>query len=227
VKRFLLAIVLLVGAPPTIFSAEDIRLPSSPLPIMPPDAVQNLSPEKLYVIDSDVPLNVIASPQGIVSISTDTGPVKVRAKFIEGEKLETRTFSGKFVYTIEVLNPGTVEIIIVAQDNRVIRRTLKVGNPTPVVPIPAATFGDVLKGLAKNADPGSVAKLVTILTEVSNQDYTSLDQMESTLAAAGKKYLPNGELQPLRDAITAEITKRKMDIPTIKAVYKEAVEALK
>jgi hypothetical protein len=220
--------------------ADDIRLPSGPPPILQPDAPQSLSPDQLYIIDTDVPVTVLASPLGVVSISADTGPLKIRGKFVDGTgKTETREYKGKFVYSVEILKQGTVELLIVTQDGKVLRRTLNAPQVTPDPPKPPepakpTSFASKLQSAYKAApDAASLSKLVTILTEVNAHDYANYDQMEQVLSATGKKYLPNNELRTVRDLITSEITARfgvdprKLDTESVKTVFKEAIEALK
>lgn len=90
-----------------------------------------LSGADLYVIDADSPVIVLASPLGLVSILEEAGPVKIRAKFVDGAKPETRTYKGKQVFLIEALATGTVELLIVpksatATAEDAIRKTLQV-----------------------------------------------------------------------------------------------------
>lgn len=110
-------------------------------------------------------------------------------------------------------------------------------NPTPT-PTPTPDDTSTLTGKLKAAyrvspDAPSLVKLIAILEEVNGQDFTNFDQMEAVLSATGKKFLPNGELRKLRDLIGDEIVakagidNRKKDIDKVKAVYKEAIAALK
>lgn len=114
-------------------------------------------------------------------------------------------------------------------------------NPTPVDPTPTpkpvdpdASLGGKLKTAYRvSPDAASLTKLIAILEEVSGQNYKNFDDMEAVLVSTGKKFLPNGELQKLRDLITDEIVSkvgvdpRKRDVDKVKAIYKEAITALK
>src|SRR5579872_3973338 len=121
--------------------AEPIRLPVTPAPSPPvPSAITSLAGDQLYVIDSDVPCIVLASPSGIVSVAEDSGPVKIRGKFVDGPgKAESRNFKGKTIYTIEAVASGRVELLIVPTGGvatDVIRRTLDVSTGQGPIPPP-------------------------------------------------------------------------------------------
>lgn len=106
--------------------------------------------------------------------------------------------------------------------------------PTPPTPDDTTTLGGKLKAAYRvSPDASSLSKLIAILEEVSGGTFANFDQMEAVLAATGKKFLPNGELQKLRDIISDEIVakcgvdNRKKDIDKVKAILKDAVAALK
>lgn len=114
--------------------------------------------------------------------------------------------------------------------------TITIGTPKPPTPPapPDSDFASKLKTAYRvSPDATSLAKLIAILEEVSSQTYANYDQMESVLAATGKKFLPNDELRKVRDAISDEIVakcgtdNRKKDIDKVKAIYAEAIKALK
>lgn len=127
-----LAFALVISSPAYAQKGRpDIRLPGAPtLPDPPSPSVQKLTADVWYVIDSDVECLVLCSPAGMVSSSHETGPVKVRGRFVDGSgKTETRTYSGKHVFTLEAAQTGRCEILIVpagAKEDGVIRRTLDV-----------------------------------------------------------------------------------------------------
>lgn len=143
----LFSLVFLVLASISTLSADSspprpvsIRLPVFPAPMPPPAplAVTSLASDQLYVIDSDVPCIVLASPAGIVTLGEDSGPIKIRGKFVDGNgSVESRTYAGKSVYTVEAIASGRVELLIVpagGTKEEVIRRTLDVGQATPPGP---------------------------------------------------------------------------------------------
>ena len=136
-----LALLLLLSADPAV------RLPSPPAtpqpPPAPPGTVVKLTADLLYVIDSDVDCLVLSSPQGLVNVSHDAGPIRIRGVFVDGTgKSETRTYKGPHVFTVEPIGTGLVELLIVVPGTsapEVIRRTIdaNVGpRPPPDPPTP-------------------------------------------------------------------------------------------
>ena len=105
-----------------------IRLPElavpTPMP-RPASAVSKLSGDQFYIVDSDVPVMVIASPEGVVSITEDSGPLKLKGKFADGKGgIETRTYAGKYIFTIEAVMTGKVEIIVIKQGSGETKSTI-------------------------------------------------------------------------------------------------------
>lgn len=121
-----------------------IRLPelTAPTPMpLPASAVSKLAADEWYIVDSDLPLIVLASPEGVVTVTEDAGPLKLRGKFADGAgKVETRTYKGKHIFTVEAVHTGKVELLLVpvgGDAKSVIRRTLEVtGARPPPEPIP-------------------------------------------------------------------------------------------
>lgn len=93
-----------------------IRLPA-PVPTVPtpgPDSALALSSEMMFVVDSDVPFLIFASPRNIVSIEKIDGPLKIRGKFAGGNgQSETRSFQGKHLAIVEARGTGKVELLII------------------------------------------------------------------------------------------------------------------
>jgi len=111
-----------------------IRLPvQDPIPPLPAPVAEatKLPAGSLYVVDSDVPVVVMASPKGLVSISPEEGPMKIRAVFAGSEKVQTKTFKGKHLYLVEAIGSGKCELFVVPVglkgEQDVVRRTLDVG----------------------------------------------------------------------------------------------------
>jgi hypothetical protein len=117
-----------------------IRLPDSPpvpspmpapaprpAPVL-PGAPLKVTPELLYVFDSDVDVIVLTSPPGLATVSHETGPIKIHGRFAEQpDRAKMRTFRGKHVYTLEVLGTGRVEILVIpvgAKDDKAVVRRL-------------------------------------------------------------------------------------------------------
>lgn len=86
----------------------------SPAPVVDPTAAVKLTAESVYVIQSDSAFLLFASPENLVTITKETGPLKYRGKFIDGSgKVETRTLTGKFIAIVEAAGTGKVELIAV------------------------------------------------------------------------------------------------------------------
>jgi len=143
----LIASVLVACA--ALGAEPEIRLPVIDLPTpMPNDAVPvtKLTAAQLYVIDSSVELQVIASRDGLVSVTAETGPLSLRGVFVDDTsgKVKRKTFKGPFLYVVEAVKTGTVELIIFKDvKTTAIRRTINVDagqgpqpppNPNPVDP---------------------------------------------------------------------------------------------
>jgi len=127
----------------------DVRFPVIKVEAVPATTPTRLTGADLYVIDSDAPVIVLASPLGLVSITEEAGPIKIRSLFVDGTKAETRTYKGKQVFLIEAAATGTVELLVIpksatASAADVIRKTLQVDQgigprPPPDPPKPTET----------------------------------------------------------------------------------------
>ncbi len=126
-RRRLSAILLLVAlAVPLAGAAPPARMPAPgpapivvpvvvpPAPPVPPPATRlTLASDVLWVAQSDGPFIVDASPEGLVSVTWETGPIRVRGRFVEDPaKVQTRTFASKYVCTVEALQTGKCELLI-------------------------------------------------------------------------------------------------------------------
>lgn len=122
-----------LAADPSAIRLPELAVPT-PMP-QPAAAVSRLAADEWYIVDSDVPLIVLASPDGVVSVTEDAGPLKLRGKFADGAgKVETRTYKGKHVFTVDAVHTGKVELLIVpvgGDAKSVIRRTLEVTGARP------------------------------------------------------------------------------------------------
>lgn len=102
-------------AKPSIFppiTQPDNPSPPAPKPV--PGSVPVLSGDVIYVVSQEEPFLLFASPPGLVSVTRETGPLRIRAKFLDGSgKVETRTYAGKHIAIIEATGKGKVELIAV------------------------------------------------------------------------------------------------------------------
>lgn len=118
---------------------EDHSAPA-PKPYRGPVPVNSLSEDTWYVVESQVQLIVLHSPAGHVAVQPEEGPVKVRGRFADGTgKTETRNFTSKYLYFVNAVKAGSIELLIVpigvSAESEVIRQPLTVmglkPNPPP------------------------------------------------------------------------------------------------
>jgi hypothetical protein len=137
------ALSLCGGAEPPVRVPDALPVPD-PMPPAPrpvPGAPLTLTPGVWFVVDSDVPVIVLASPEGLVSVAEDAGPLRFRGRFVEDpEKVVTKTFAGKHIYTIEAKASGRCEVLVVpvgaSKAADVIRRTVQVEAGDGPIPPP-------------------------------------------------------------------------------------------
>jgi hypothetical protein len=128
---------------------KDVRfpdlVPSVPTPPRPPpSSIAKLSAEVFYVIQADVPATVTSSPEGLVTVVGEPGPLRVRGRFIEEpERVQTKTFTAKHLFIVEAAASGRCEVLVVVckadGPADVLRRTIDVSiepRPPPVPPVP-------------------------------------------------------------------------------------------
>jgi hypothetical protein len=120
----------------TLPSAPD-KSPPQPVDTM-PATISQIAPEEWYVIESPERIRVLASPSGIVVIEESEGPLKLRGKFAGGSKVETRSYSQKWLYVVTAEQAGRCELLLVPGplDQQVIRQTLTISGSGPRPPPP-------------------------------------------------------------------------------------------
>lgn len=146
----------------------------APAPVQPaPGAAQKLDQSQLFVFRSTVKCIVVCSPVGIVKVSTDPGPLRVRARFTDGTgQYETKNYTEKFVFTVEGVATGLCEMIIIpegAGEGDVIRKAFQVTagpgpgpdptppDPTPPVPVTDPFLKTLQAAYAANKEPDKAA----------------------------------------------------------------------
>lgn len=139
-RRLLALLPLLLGVMPAL-ADPPIRFPEVQQAPQPPAPVSVLSADRLYVIDSDIELLVLCSPKELVRVIGEPGPLRIRGRFVDGgDQWETRTYSGKFVYTVEPKTKGKCELLVVPvgvkAESEVIRKELTVADGTDPQPPP-------------------------------------------------------------------------------------------
>lgn len=112
--------------------------PDSPQPqtVTTPQPVDTITPEQWYVIESAERLRVLASPAGVVEIEETEGPIKLRGQFAGGQSVETRSYSGKWLYIVTASQAGQCELLLVPGplDQQVIRQALTISGAGPRPP---------------------------------------------------------------------------------------------
>jgi hypothetical protein len=187
-------------APPL---AEDIHFPAPPInppapvppaPVPPPapkpdSSIAKLTVGQIYVVNCDKPAIVLASPAGLVSITQEAGPLKIRGVFaVDGTgKPETRSYGAatSLVVTIEPTGIGRVEIIVIpagsSSADQVRRVTLDVNDGTKPLPPPVPPTPPV-----PDADPALVAKIkqAAIVDLAAASDIQALGNLYTQISLA-------------------------------------------
>lgn len=228
-------LLLLFVSPAVAQGPAAIRFPEVVAPVVPapaPQAVSRLSANELFVIDADIPLLVFASPQGLVSITEEAGPLRIRAHFVGGSKIQSKTFKGKYIYVIDAAKSGDVEIIVVpvsaTKASDAIRKQLAVDAgegprppPKPIDP-PDAFTQAVMNAYAteSSADRTKLTKYIALYTEMGNvmmdtkmrPNFKTAKDVFTTLGGARTKLLadkarPTGYLLLVGDVIGTEFNR--------------------
>ncbi len=217
-KRVAVFPFLLVAAVALAQTApEQIRFPAKGTAI-------KLGAETMYVVDADVPVLVLASPNGLVTISEETGPIRIRGRFADGTKVESRTFKGKQVFIIEASGVGAAEILVIptgaTKVSDVIRRTLDVDSghaPQPPPDPPKPPEDDELMKSLKAAwllematDKGKRPGLAALYRKAADWARTDMSlvkvkDLADKVSAERKKLLPNGELPNIHAVVAKRL----------------------
>jgi hypothetical protein len=100
-------------APKPLILFPEQPTPPAPKPL-PVDAAIRLEASVLYVVRSDVPLIVLTSPAGLLKVSVDAGPIRIKAVFSDGDGTsQSKMFTEKNVYSIEAVGAGLSELIVI------------------------------------------------------------------------------------------------------------------
>lgn len=199
--RYLAALVLFLGlasgtslalVPP---SDSPFTFPTDPAPPSPPPppkpvpgSVPILTKDVFYVVGSKTDALVRPHPAELVKVTKEAGPIKIRGVFYDGGgKVETRSYSEPFVFIVEPVGTGRVEIDFIpvkaspVAEKDIVQQTIDVNSgqaPIPP-PIPIPVDDPLLKALqaAYDGEPAAVTVQVTgqpSQTFTKAQDKTSL-----------------------------------------------------
>ena len=239
-RRWIVIVVLTSYAVATHAHGQ-VPAPTPPMPtikwpavlpaIMPaPGAVAKITGDMLYVVETDNPMLLLASPQGIVSITQDAGPLRIRGLFIDGKgKTETRTYKAKFVFVVEAAATGRVELIAVPltakSESDVDRKTIDVETgqapKPPPGPSPVDAFtAAVQTGYAMDGKPALDAVKLAAIYKLSKKTVDdpalkTIQDVFSKMHAAAELVVPSPILHETRLAVKAEedTVFGKTDIP--------------
>lgn len=113
-------------------------------PPLPVGTVPVLAAETLYIVAHDEPFLLFASPADKVTITRESGPLKIRGKFIDGSRVETRTITAKHIAIVEAVGVGRVELIAVpagvTDENKAVRQLIDVNHGAQPPPKPDDTI---------------------------------------------------------------------------------------
>jgi len=210
-------------APPAIDLPSGPPLPPAPKP---PNTPTKLLANTLYVIAADPECIILTSPSGLVKVTAEKGPIKVRGQFVDGIGVETRTFTRPNVYFLDAAGTGLVELLVIPAGatlpGQVIRRNLDVDDGAQ--PLPPAPPTDPLTAtlqaayaLETDADKAaSLGQLVGLYQKsasgiVNDPGIKTYGDLYDALAIARKALMADTVLVKLRSAIGAQLVK---DLPT-------------
>lgn len=202
-----------------------IRLPASPMPVA-PVAVTDLPADAVFVVECDTPCLTLASRDGFVTITEEVGPLRIRGRFADTGKIESRSYKAKQLWIVEAIMPGEVELFIIPDGTKdptkVIRRTLVVGG-TVGKPVPPKPIDPILPK-PDPPTPDQSPELLGLDTIVANAVRLNVPASERAFAAKlatnyreGAKNIANGTW-PLTLAIKNQFTANNAT-----AGYSEAV----
>jgi len=195
--------------------------PPAPPPV--PAGVPQLGADQILVIDAKEPCFLLTSPAGLVSVTQEAGPIRIRAKFVGGSgKTETRTFAGPTVFTLEAKSAGRVELIVVKAGAKsvddVARRLVDVGlgpqpPPTPPLTPLAQKFkqayrADLAAGKAgPQYPPGLEAAFLSVASSTGAGAYKKVGEVQQALVKEiqAKAAIPAGFHPALRQAVSDAI----------------------
>lgn len=180
-----------------------------------PGVVPTIQAEQWYVVSSDTEFFLLASPAGIVNVTYESGPIRLRGTFVDSGKLETRRIEAKFVAIVDAVDGavGRVELIAVPRaltaEADITRRLIDVGQgprppPKPIEPTLSPTakvVADALTGPQGKAD-------ATILLAASEQIAERMDSFKDgkeLLETWGKLLAANHWMKGSRKEIAAMI----------------------
>lgn len=189
---------------PTPPLGPNVIFPEEPTPVPPvppaPSATVRLPADTLYVIRSSVPCLILASPQGIVSVSSDAGPMKIMAKIWPTNVTRSVKFTEPYLYVVQAQASGMAELIVVPEGTKDAASVTRKLIESQLAPIPPPVPPEPPKPPTPPAPPPNPAPIPV-------DGFRSLIVYES----ADLSKLPAGQLaalysQQVRDYLTSKCT---------------------
>lgn len=120
-----------------------------------------LTPDLFYVVESDVDGLLIARPAGLVKVTKEVGPLRLRGRFVDGGgKVETRVYSGKHIYVVDAAGTGTCDLLHIPfgfkVESDITSRTVPVNDGTGPRPPPGPPVPDPIPDPKPNPKPTPV-----------------------------------------------------------------------
>ena len=201
--KTILLLFLLLQDGPIVFPDLTRPTPPPPPPVR-PERVDSFQVEDIYLIESDLPLHVLASPSGVVEVEQEQQGTVIRGKFAGGNGLlERRKVSRTHGYLVTAAMPGQVELIVLPaaatetlEVRRVALRVVGRAEPSPEPERPQDAVAQAFRvyeqawrqaqsDLADRLDSGLVTSeadaadwFATANTEARKQAFTPLLQAE-------------------------------------------------
>lgn len=189
-------------APPVVNLPEVVVVPEAGTPT-------KLTGAELYVFDGNTPCVVTTSPRGILAVTREAGPLKVKGIFAGGTgKVETRSFAGKYVWMVDVVATGRAELLVfppgIIDEAGILRRTIDANHGPLPPPVPttltlsaspatgtaplAVTFAATGMAGKGSLDFGDFGGLQTLdpAAPLATHIYTKAGSFTATLTADGK-----------------------------------------
>ncbi len=237
-KKLLLTLSLLFAAIGTALMAADppkdpappipnVIVPDGPTPPMPPAPPLNtpvkLGADQLYIVRANVVCTIHASPAGLVKVTAEKGPLRVKAKFVDGDgTYQCRTFTEPNLYIVEAVGAGPCELDIVPagamSDADWVIRTLAVNGVGPTPPGPGPGPTDPLSSAIQAAyltetDAAKASNAVALasiyragigLQNITSPPKTYADLFSMMLEAAAIT-MPKGALPKVQAVVSADL----------------------
>jgi hypothetical protein len=209
----------------------DVQPPPPPVPV--PAGRVKLGADVSWVAYSDADFVVLASPEGLVKVTKEAGPLRVRGRFVEAPTVvQTKTFPGKFIVSVEAVASGKCDLLVGANLARLKRVCLDVavGPAPPPDPPPGPGPGpapdDALAksfqaAYAAESDPQKAALLPTLAAFYRQGAKSSADAGLATwgdlfgaMSKAAQLLGTAGKLPAVQKAAQAELLKALPTTPT-------------